>query len=36
MCPHYANELDKQGSFKVVDSRVVSGMFGDFYGREFS
>lgn len=36
MCPHYSQELDKQGSFNVVDIMVVSGMFGDFNGRESS
>lgn len=36
VCPHYTHQLDKQESFKVVDSLLVLEVFGDFYWQEFS
>lgn len=36
MCSLHTHQLDKQGSSKIVVSMVVSGMFGDFSGRQFS
>lgn len=32
----YTHQLDKQESFKIVDSLMVLEVFGDFYWREFS